>query len=71
MITRKYLDYLDWKKIIELKSNEAHKTSKGKQEIIDLKIGMNRGRLLNSNLFCNSDRLRIVNWYNFYKDRKV
>ena len=64
MLTRKYLDYLDWKKIIELKSNNIHKTTKGLQDMINIKIGINKGRLLNSNLLCNSDRLKIINWSN-------
>lgn len=29
MLTRKHLDYTDWKKIVELKSNGAHKTEEG------------------------------------------
>jgi len=62
ILTRKYLDYLDWKKIIELKSNNIHKTTEGLQYMIDIKVGMNRGRLLNTNLLCNSDRLKVVNW---------
>lgn len=60
MLTRKYLDYLDWKKVIELKSNNAHLTAKGKQDMINLKLGMNRGRLLNSNLLGNCDKLKVV-----------
>jgi hypothetical protein len=34
MLIRKHLDYLDWKKIVNLKSNGAHKTKEG----LDLKI---------------------------------
>ena len=70
MLTRKYLDYLDWKKIIELKSNNTHKTTEGLQHMINLKIGMNRGRLLNSNLLCNSDRLKVINWSNLSINKK-
>jgi len=29
MLTRKHLDYLDWKKIVELKLDGAHKTEEG------------------------------------------
>jgi hypothetical protein len=29
MLTRKQLDYLDWKQIVELKSEGAHKTEEG------------------------------------------
>jgi LAGLIDADG endonuclease len=70
ILTRKYLDYLDWKKIIELKSNNTHKTTEGLQHMINLKIGMNKGKLLNSNLLCNSDRLKVVNWSNLYINKK-
>jgi len=70
MLTRKYLDYLDWKSIIELKSNNTHKTIKGLQDMINLKTGMNRGRLLNSNLLCNFDRLKVVNWSNLSVNKK-
>ena len=70
MLTRKYLDYLDWKKIIELKYNNTHKTTEGLQDMINIKIGMNRGRLLNSNLLCNSDRLKVVNWSNLFINKK-
>ena len=44
MLTRKQLDYLDWKKIVELKSIGAHKTEEGLNQIISIKNGMNRGR---------------------------
>lgn len=54
------MDYLDWKKVIQLKSNNAHLTAKGKQDMINLKLGMNRGRLLNSNLLGNCDKLKVV-----------
>jgi hypothetical protein len=29
MLNRKHLDYLDWKKIVELKNNGAHNTIEG------------------------------------------
>jgi len=29
MLTRKQLDFLDWKRIVELKNNGAHKTIEG------------------------------------------
>ena len=61
MLTSKQLDYLDWKEIIRLKNQGAHKNEDGKQKMIALKLGMNRGRLLNSNLFNNSDKLLIMN----------
>lgn len=69
IITRKYLDYLDWKKIIELKSNNIYKTPEGLQYMINIKKTMNRGRLLNSNLFCDYDKLKILNWSNLSKDK--
>lgn len=61
MLTCKQLDYLDWKEIIRLKNQGAHKIEEGKQKMIELKLGMNRGRFLNSNLFNNSDKLSIMN----------
>lgn len=70
MLTRKYLDYLDWKKIVVLKFNNAHKTAKGKQDMINLKLGLNRGRLLNSNLLGNSDKLKVVRWSGLSIDKK-
>lgn len=54
------MDYLDWKQIIELKKRDAHKTEKGKHIMIELKLGMNRGRLLNSNLLDSSDKFQIM-----------
>jgi len=60
MLTRKHLDYMDWKKIIELKLNNDHKTTEGKQNMINLKLGMNRGRLLNSNLLDRDDKLKVA-----------
>src|SRR5436190_21282438 len=38
--------------------------------MVNIKINMNRGRLLNSNLLCNSDRLKVVNWSNLSIDKK-
>jgi hypothetical protein len=38
--------------------------------MVDLKIGMNRGILLNSNLLCNSDKLKVVNWSNLSINKK-
>jgi len=64
LFTRKHLDFLDWKKIIELKSVGTHKTKEGVQNIINLKVGMNRGRLLNSNLLNSTSKLEIIRWYN-------
>ena len=56
--------------IIELKSKNTHKTTEGLQDMVNIKINMNRGRLLNSNLLCNSDRLKVVNWSNLYINKK-
>jgi hypothetical protein len=38
--------------------------------MINIKIGMNRSRLLNSNLLCNSDKLKIVSLPNLSIDNK-
>lgn len=45
MLASKQLDYLDWKRIIQLKKQGAHKTEKGREAMISLKLGMNRGRI--------------------------
>ena len=65
MLTCKQLDYLDWKEIIRLKNEGAHKTEQGKQKMIEFKLGMNKGRLLSSNLFSHLDKLSIMNSTNF------
>ena len=44
LFTRKYFDYLDWKKLIKLKSERAQDTKEGLQLMKDIKSGMNRGR---------------------------
>ena len=44
LFTRKYFDYLDWKKLIKLKSERAQDTEEGLQLMKDIKSGMNRGR---------------------------
>ena len=71
MLTCKQLDYLDWKEIIMLKNEGAHRTEEGKQIMLELKLGMNRGRLLNSNLFNNSDKLLIMNSTYFENNTKI
>ena len=60
MLTRKQLDYIDWKEIIGLKKQNAHYTEEGKETMLKLKLGMNRGRLLNSNSFSSSDKLQLI-----------
>ena len=60
MLTRKQLDYKDWKEIIELKKSNAHYTTEGKETMLKLKLGMNRGRFLNSSSFNSSDKLQII-----------
>nr|UZS77567.1 hypothetical protein [Lentinula edodes]UZS77616.1 hypothetical protein [Lentinula edodes]UZS77642.1 hypothetical protein [Lentinula edodes]UZS77668.1 hypothetical protein [Lentinula edodes]UZS77694.1 hypothetical protein [Lentinula edodes] len=44
MLTRKHLDYLDWKKIVELKSRGAHKTEEGLALIKEIISKVNSGR---------------------------
>uniref|UniRef100_UPI00223816D7 LAGLIDADG endonuclease n=1 Tax=Ramaria rubella TaxID=113071 RepID=UPI00223816D7 len=44
MLTRKYLDYLDWKKIVELINNGAHKTLEGLELMKQIKSKMNSTR---------------------------
>ena len=65
ILGNKQLDYLDWKEIIRLKNEGAHKTEQGKQKMIEFKLGMNKGRLLSSNLFSHLDKLSIMNSTNF------
>jgi hypothetical protein len=60
MLTRKQLDYIDWKEIIELKKQDAHYTVEGKETMLKLKLGMNRGRFLNSNSFNSADKIKII-----------
>lgn len=61
MLTNKNLDFFDWKTIIELKEQGTHKTIEGKDTMISIKKGMNRGRLLSSKLLPNSSKLTIIN----------
>lgn len=44
MLTRKHLDYLDWKKLIKLKAERAHDTPEGRQKMEAIKASMNKGR---------------------------
>jgi hypothetical protein len=42
--TRKWLDYLDWKKLIEMKHRDVHKTQEGFEAMDKIKRSMNSGR---------------------------
>ncbi len=44
MLTRKNLDYLDWKRLIQLKAERAHDTPEGRQKMVEIKASMNKGR---------------------------
>lgn len=44
MLTCKQLDYLDWKKLIQLKAERAHDTPGGRLEMETIKSQMNRNR---------------------------
>jgi len=44
LLTRKWLDYLDWKQIVDLKAKQVHLTEEGRKQIIAIKAGMNRGQ---------------------------
>jgi hypothetical protein len=44
MLTRKHLDYLDWKRIVESKNIGSHKTEKGLSLILDIISKMNSRR---------------------------
>jgi len=62
MHTRKHLDYLAWKELINLKKNNAHKNDKGLSDMISIKRGINSGRLLNNGLITSSNKLQIIKW---------
>jgi len=44
MLTRKHLDYLDWKKVVELKNKGLHKTVEGLALINEIVSKMNSNR---------------------------
>jgi hypothetical protein len=44
MLTRKQLDYLDWKELIRLKVERAHDLPEGRQRMEEIKASMNKGR---------------------------
>ena len=44
MLTRKHLDYLDWKTIVELKKNGEYKSPEGLAKIQEIKGRMNTNR---------------------------
>lgn len=51
LLTNKSLDYLDWKRLIEMKNSKQHYTEEGIKKIQLIKSNMNRGRGLSpSNL---------------------
>jgi hypothetical protein len=64
------LDYLDWKRIIELKSQDVHKTAEGKQHMIDIKQAMNQGRILNTDLLDSSGKLNVIRWFNSFNKKE-
>jgi hypothetical protein len=70
LFTRKHLDYLDWKRIIELKSQNVHKTAEGKQHMIDIKQAMNQGRILNTDLLDSSGKLNVIRWFNSFNKKE-
>ena len=70
MFTRKHSDFIDWKEIVTLKQKGIHKTTEGKNHMLSLKLGMNKGRLLNSNLLNSSDKLKVVKSSNFSINKK-
>jgi hypothetical protein len=44
MLNRKHLDYLDWKKIVELKNNGSHNTIEGLELMKKIISNMNSTR---------------------------
>lgn len=47
LLSTKYINYILWKKVVELKKNKTHNTKEGKEEILKLK------KIMNSKLFNN------------------
>lgn len=45
ILTSKYLDYLDWSKVLKIIEEKKHKTEDGKKEIINYKSKMNNKRI--------------------------
>jgi hypothetical protein len=69
MYTNKHLDYLDWKKLIDLKSKGTHLTKEGVLDMMEIKKGMNKSRLYNSNLLNITDKLKIISWLDASKKK--
>lgn len=44
LLTRKYLDYLDWKKLIQFKKDKVYNIPEGLKKMQDIKASMNKGR---------------------------
>ena len=44
MLTRKHLDYVDWKKVVDLKNKGLHKTEEGLALINEIVSKMNSKR---------------------------
>lgn len=38
------MDYLDWKRLIQLKAERPHDTTEGRKEMESIKAFMNKGR---------------------------
>lgn len=60
LFSSKYLNYLDWKKVVNLFMLKQHKTPEGKSQILNIKLGMN-----NKRTDFNWDHLQ--NFYRAYK----
>lgn len=44
LLTRKALDYQDWKRLVDMKQAQVHLTKEGQQRMLAIKAGMNKGR---------------------------
>jgi len=53
-----------------MKKKDMHKTDEGLNIMLNLKSGMNRGRLLNSDLFNSKDRLKVIKDINYFDEDK-
>ena len=60
IFTFKQKDFLDWKKLVELKNANAHKEQDGLQHMLAIKKGMNRGRLYDTNVISSNDKLNFI-----------
>ena len=64
LYTRKLLDYLDWKELVQLKSEKAHNTLEGKQKMREIQ------KRMNSNRPCAVVKLKTVSSDNIFNTKR-